>query len=570
VAGLGLVLGVQAALIGPPPGFSADELALVVQVDALGEGSWFSPHPYPEVDPERRAVPDHLAATSEQGYTSYPKHPLVPLVLRWATDLVGGAGPQVVLIAGQVAAAVAVARVVRVVAPRAAPAAFWLVGAGSPLVLHAHVLWMHGWGLALGAIATGATLGLARSGGPAGHRWRAAAVLGVSLAALVLVRTEGLLFAGAVAAALAAAAWPRRDRWLAAASVAVAMGGLAVHRAELWWIRQLVGEVAFPAWAAGDAGFWAQRGWAVALNLLHPGYHPTAAVGQVAGMALLAVAAWRLRRGGGGAGVLVPAAAGAALHVAAMYLPAPSPVPGLVPAFPLLFVPALLAGRRRRPAGEALAPGRPRGPRPAARPAGRAGEADARVLAHLALVTVGLVAATAYASGAGIDWGGRYSQLAVPALAALAALRLDELAHRVDVRRFTVVLVAATVAAAPAVTLRLAGDTRRVAQAGAAMVERASTLEPGPDTGLAVVVTPDVRLGRLLAARSDAVTGLRAGGGQHLGLLLGRLGERGAGQVLVVGVEPFDLDTPARAAGWRAGPPEAITGRVWARLLERG
>lgn len=380
-----VLTGVLSALVlalGPGPGVTLDEYALQAQVDALDEGSWLRPHPYPTVDPEMTAYPDHLAVRTDSGFAAYPKHPLIPVVLLWSRRVVGDLGPWFVVLAGQVAAATAIRRLISQVAPRWACPGFWLAGLGSPLLLHAFVLWMHGWGIALAAVATGRALAVVSPcGASASRRW-ATVLLVLVVALLPLVRTEGVLFGGALSGALLIEARRRRCRRTLSVAVLVAGATVLARLFESAWIRAAVGPIRASGTDPSAHLSWAEgRVSAVVFNLLFPGYSASRLAMQGIATILLLAAAWWSRRRARGSFVAAFALCGAALHIVALHVPSASPVPGLVPGLPLLLVPLLLP-RTTHDRSEGL-------------------------LIPLAVLLLAGVAATAYPAGGGMDWGGR-------------------------------------------------------------------------------------------------------------------------------------------------------------------
>jgi hypothetical protein len=538
------LLGLAGA-VGFRPGFTVDELAVLAQVEALAEGSWTVPHPYPEVDPNGTAFPDHLALAAGDAYAHYPKHPLVPAVFLAARSAIGPVGPWVVVLLGHVAAALAVSRVVRQVAPGVATTAFWLVGLGSPLVLHSLVLWLHGWGLALAAIAT-------EAGVVANRRRGRGAVVPVMVAvgavgALALLRTEGVLFGLALGGALGLEGLRRRDRLQVLGGAAVGVATLVVWRAEALWVSATVGELRSFADDAFAGGFLTGRISGTLVTFALGGYGTRAVVATVA-IVLMLVAAWWARRGTRGPELWLLLAAGAGMHVLALHVPTASPVPGLVPALPLIFVGLVLPGRGRVD--------------------------DDRFLVLVAVANSALVAATVYPAGSGADWAGRYALLALPALAGLVAPRLAGLGGRLERRDAVVVtalLLATSLAALPAVAGEVRRATATVAGVEAGLIAESARVAPAARTGLPVVVTDDNRLGRILAMHPDEVTALRADTGERLRALLVALRLDGVDEALFAVIEPPDATALAaiEAAGWDVGDPRALV-RGSVRTLRAG
>ena len=524
------ILGAIALAIGGGPGFTVDEVALLSQVNSLESGSWMTPHPHPSVDPDLVAYPNHLAVRTDGGFSAYSKHPLVPLVLLWSRSVAGGFGPWLVVLIGHVAAATAIARVIRLVVPRWETAGFWLAGLGSPLVLHALVLWMHSWGIALAALATERALTVVQDESRGRLRLdRVAAVL-VAVAALPLVRTEGALFGVALAGALGLDALRRRCPQVLCVAGLVVGTTMAVVLLEAAWVRAVVGEYRDVGENPSAHLSWIQqRGSAVVSNLLTAGSRPGTVIAITISSTLVILAAWSSRRGVRGVKVWALAGVGAALHVAALHVPSATPVPGLVHGAPLLVVPLVMVRPARHPAERILVP-----------------------LIGLYLLGVAL---TAYATGGGADWAGRYSSLGTPALAALAAVRLDAQRRLIgprDARVLLGALLAMTVAAGPAVIRYVGESVDTLSAQRAAIDERVAQVAPDPVVHRPVAITEDPRLGRVLELAADRVAGLRAETSRELVPLLERLRAAGSVEVLLVRYAPVTpTDVAAiEGAGW--------------------
>lgn len=538
---LTILLVALAMAVGPAPFITTDEHALLAQAKAVASGSWLVDHPLPELDMGGRTYPDELAGrTSDGRYAPYYKRPAVPTVLALAHDLIGPLGPRLVVVAGQVAAALAVARLVRRIAPDLAIVSFWLTGLFSPLAFHNHVLWMHSWALALSAAATEALLVLDR--GASGRRAVASgAALTASVVAMVLVRTEGLLFGAAVAAALAGSGLTRRRPRLAVAAGAVAVVAWGVRLLEGLWVASVAGELE-PARFARPSGLVFQRVAAITNTFLMGGDTAASSLLATAALGALVAAGLIARRSDGRGLVIVVGSAGVVLHAAALFWPTPNLLPGMVPALPILFVPLLLGG----------------------------GGKEGRALGTLAVVMLGLVALSAYPKGAGLDWGGRYALAAVPALAALAADRL-RLPSGPDVpgrRALALVLLAVTAVSGPAVLRRVVVDHERVTELERALERRLEEAAVEPASGRPVVLALDSRLGRLLSVHPHAVAALRASPDQLEPLLEG-LRTEGIAEVLVLDFGDLDLGSAPQRAGWRVGPGEDLGGSLVATVLSR-
>lgn len=338
---------------------------------------------------------------------------------------------------GLVAALAAAAAAWRLAArwdPRAAPLAFWLV-ALSPLLIDTTTLWAHPLGTACAGWAMVAVAELWRHPLPAraaavtgeptpadstgdgmaptrGHLVGWAAVLVGALALGAAVRTEAVFWTLAL---VATALLAHRGRAVVAAVLTAAAGAAGVWIANRAWGASLRAgrlPIETSVEALRDSHGWLASRIPAAWQLL--GTWRGAGWGQLLsfGAMLLAVGAARALHRAGQERRPTPAAALAALGVAAaMYLAkgmvAPDvPIPGIVAAWPVVAV-ALAAGRW-----------------PAAGPV--AGPGPRWLLVPAGLMTA-IVLATQYESSGGLQWGGRYLSMTYVPLAAAAAIAVAPL-----------------------------------------------------------------------------------------------------------------------------------------------
>ena len=419
-----LLVGV-ALWIGARGQISVDEGAAAAQATQLADhGSWGFEHPLASVDPDGSAFPLRHADRTDDGYVPLAKHPLYPVVLSWADDLGGTAGMVGLSLVGVVGAALAAGWFAARLDPRLAVPTLYVVGLGSPLLFDGSLLIAHALGAAAVGLATVALV-LHHERGATVTAWLAPTAIG--LVATVLLRGEGVLLVGALAGVAGVLALRTRSAvWLATASVAAASGVGAVLLDRAWNSAVLGDGIALPrAPVAGDPWLGARLD-GFGTTMLDPAYGDRPAdLLLVLGAALLAVAALALRRRGDDervAGVLAVAAAG--LVVAWAATDPPSPVPGLLLAFPVLWF-GLAAGRWW-------------------------GSATARVAVAVSAVFALAVFATQYRQGGGFEWGARYLALALPivvpvALAGLAAAA-DAVADRRTVRLVGLGLIGVTAA----------------------------------------------------------------------------------------------------------------------------
>lgn len=426
---LALVLVALMTVVGTSTSFSADEGAAIIQARSLAGGDgWFVDHPLPEVDPTGANFPLELSQRGAEGWAPFAKHPLYALLLAGA-DRVGGVTAMVLLsLLGTVAAAGLAAALARRLDPALSRPALWVVGLASPLLFDGYLLIAHSAAAALAAAAVLAAV-------VAVERRRAAVALGVvpALTACVLLRSEGLFIALALAAVAAVAAVRDRPARTAAAVAALgaAAGGVGGYLLDGWWTARIVGGggvAGAAAPAATDAGgFLAGRVQGFVVTWLLPGYGGRPLVGLALLIMLLALMLGALSvrtHPERGRRIVVSGTAAAGAALVALAAGPGTVVPGLLLAFPLAAAGLLLVRRTTLVSTTARLAG------------GTAG------LFALAVV------ATQYAKGGSGEWGGRYFALAIPIAVPILLLALRQAARRLDRRAARSALVALTVCSA--------------------------------------------------------------------------------------------------------------------------
>lgn len=403
LAALCLVLIAGAAFVGTYASLSADEGAAIVQARQLAEHhSWIREHPYPTLDPQGRDYPYHLSARGEDGFAPFAKHPLYALVLSGLWRVGGINGLVGLSIGGTLVAALIAGRFARRLDPRYERFALWALGLGSPLIFDSYLVIAHTVGAAL---AGGLLLLVTRRS----SRHFAATLAGAAAlsATLVLMRTEGVLFAG-VTAVVVFVGSRGRQRWL---GVVTGVAGVAARFIERAWALRIVGppvtlrltaeEAARErASALGGGGIRGRIDGAL-LTLFHADYGGVPA-NALLGVALVGfVAAVVVGRSNRrlGVGLALVAAACTLTRVA---VAPPNLVPGLFVAAPIVWT-GIWAG---------LVAFEQRTFRP-----------DPRLVFVLGGFVLAVVA-TQYAYGGGVEWGGRFFALALPLAIPLAVAAL--------------------------------------------------------------------------------------------------------------------------------------------------
>ena len=390
--GLGLVLLLAAVLAWSErdSGFTVDEGSYAIQAEALDRGSWDLGWPFRAADPDGDHFPYHGGRVTDEAEHAYVSHPAWPAAL----SLVRGAGPEGVALRLLPAAAVVVAAFAawalagRLAGPAAAPWAFWVV-ATSPLLPNGQMLWAHAPATALAGVAVLAAVVLTGDR-PAAWAWLA---LPAAVAGLVLVRSEGLLFAAALAAVVGLVGLAQRAARTVAVGVVAAGAAGAALLGERAWIDGIVGDGGRVLSSRAGSGGWLHGRLEGAGTALVDGASTAGpALCSVAAAALVAAAAVGHRQG---RSRTVPLLAGAAVLTVVRLVVAPDdPVAGLLVAWPVVGLAALhprLDGR------------------------------STTILAGAGLFALAVLA-TQYDDGGGLQWGGRYlAPLLVPVAAVVGA-----------------------------------------------------------------------------------------------------------------------------------------------------
>lgn len=381
-----------------------DEGLYLAQADALVHGSWSIPLEAPEIDPD--GLLDQLSpqAVLDGRVIPYARHATYPLLLAPAYWVAGQLGTLLVSVLGTWGAALSAAFIARRVSAKYGPWALWMVGIASPLVFYAFITMAH----SLTAAAAGfAFLGVTRA---VDDRRPVHLVYGLPcVAAGVMLRSEGMVFALAFAVALAAGAVVHRrsireaSRWLVPA-LGVAIVGTAAYLFDMQIDEVLTGQGGYGLNAARIvtrssagpvAGTWA--------SLLRP-FHSTwadAGVSVPLGAAAIILGALSLR--------LVPSrpllplalSVGAALAGIGVLVNPPGLVTGLFAAFPVMVAGLIWIGRSQLQNPLVL-----------------------RGILTASLSSVALIA-TLYEVGGASEWGGRFFSILLPMLVPIAVLGLD-------------------------------------------------------------------------------------------------------------------------------------------------
>ncbi len=475
LAALGVVAAVYVAIYAwlPATGvFSVDESAVRYQSALLADGSW-------SVDAETVLVdrsldewqPMENAVAVSDGWSPYGKHPLVPALVRAGEDLAGEQGTRLPSLVGALAAAAVLGLLAARVRPGTGPLATVVIGLGTPVLFHSQPVWAHGPAIATAGVATfGAIRFLGRRAAPIVPLL----LLVGGIVLTILLRTDGLLWAGSLALA-ALVTTPRVGRrraiLVASAVVASAAIGLLIDGA---WTSALAGVGTGPTAASSVTSGPAERIAAVLTVLLGGAGAPVVAAGRMAAALLLVAAGWRHGRGESVGPTRLLLVLAVAVSVGTQ--PVATINPGLLTATPLVAW-GLGAIAARLVRGQRL-------PR------------EVALLAVAGAAQLGVVMATVGPAAGGGDWGARYAALALVGLVPAVWWALTDL-DRSTVAALTVCVAAASVGMIHTLHAGTAAS-ERVRDDLLALID-----EHEPDGGLVVVV--DGRDGRLLWREHDRV-----------------------------------------------------------------
>jgi len=500
---LTLILLVLVPVVGRPQSFLADEGAAILQARSLATGQgWILEHPLPEVDPEGAWYPVVNAEHGEKGFAPLAKHPAYAVLTAAAARVAGVTGIVLLSLAGTVLSAGLAAALAGRFDSRFVRPALWAVGLGSPMLFDGYLAMGHTLGAASATAAVLAAVVALQERRPA-----VAVLVAPAVAVAVLLRSEALLFAAAlalVATVLAVQRVHRRPALLMAGSVLAAAG--AAHLLEQVWIARIAGEpvTALVPVPSSGADFLRGRVDGFLATWVNPAYGGSLNL-RLALLLLIPAIAWcasRVRADPGDrAGILGGAAVAAAAALAAWTIDPTNVVPGLLVAFPLATA-GLLVLRRRLFKDVGLA-----------------------VVAATAGLFALAVLGTQYSEGGNAEWGGRYFALLVPAAIPvfLAALYAQGLALSVLVRRGAAL---ALVVCSLALSAMAIGGLRASNKAGVEMAARVEAAGRATGDPRPVVLTtwgagprllwPTFEDHRWLYARgpdlADAASRLRAAG----------------------------------------------------------
>jgi hypothetical protein len=453
------------------PVWLADEGGMRLQAELLADDrGWSLQRPFAELDPEEITTPIESASINGEEYTPFAKHVVASVALGAARRIAGPIGLILLSILGTALAAWVVGAIAEGRRRGTGRWALWALGLGSPLVIYSYTSTSHTIGVALAAVAVASAVAVL-SGRLA---WAVPLLLAVAVGPQF--RNEALLFGGAVAIVLLAFSLRpfRLARFAVALGVAAAAAvGFAGNLA----LEQSVGgalSVPVDTTAPGAVERIVNAGTSVLVRVSTDDAVAAVAVFALAGATVLLLGWLRhepqaTKRHLFHAGLVIASAA-------ALLLVGPAHVYGLLLAFPLLFG-GLLTIRSEVWSVETY-----------------------RFLLIIGTVYMVAVLLTQDFGGGGVQWGGRYLFLALPALLPPAIAGIAAAVERLD-RDAVRVVVAAVVIGAGALTITsiqvLSERHQGTEGVVAAMSAAAATVGPAGDGGGPVIFSQFTNVGRM-------------------------------------------------------------------------
>ncbi|GJM37456.1 MAG: hypothetical protein DHS20C19_08230 [Acidimicrobiales bacterium] len=400
-------------LLTHPMGFlSTDVGGKLATLEAMERNGGVSPdlgYWAADVDPDGSLYP--MFRTSRVGDTWVNVTTVPMLLLALPLYLLGGAvAAGLIPVAGTVAAALGARALARRLGADGT-AAFWIVGAASPLTIYALDFWEHSLGVALMVWAVALALDASQPDG----RARGAVVVGVLFGLAAAMRQEALVYGFVTGAALGTRLLVGgRLLGALARGGALLLGFAAAFAANSVLEDLVIGDSRRAGRSAGTAsrvgGDLALRAEEAVMTLASP-FARSQAVYLVLALVLLGGLVELGRRadldGDSVRPIALVVGAIGALLVADIAASGMSFVPGLAATTP---VAALALGRRW-------------------------GTGDQRLVAAIAVGSLPLVWAVQYTGGAGPQWGGRYILLTGTLLTVLATVVLRSERERIVLRR---------------------------------------------------------------------------------------------------------------------------------------
>jgi hypothetical protein len=453
------------------PVWLADEGGMRLQAELLADDQgWSLQRPFADLDPEEITTPIESASINGEEYTPFAKHVAASILLGASRRLAGPIGLILLSILATAIAAWVVGAIAEGRRRGTGRWALWALGLGCPLVIYSYTSTSHTIGVAIAAVAVASAVAVL------GGRLAWAVPLLLAVAVGPQFRNEALLFGGAVAIVLLA--FSLRPFQIARFAVALGVGAAAVagFAANLLLEQSVAGALSVPVdtTAPGAVERIVNAGTSVLVRVSTDDAVAAVAVFALAGATVLLLG-WlhhepqATKRHLFHAGLVIASAA-------ALLLVGPAHIYGLLLAFPLLLG-GLLAIRSDVWSVETY-----------------------RFLLIIGGVYVVAVLLTHDFGGGGVQWGGRYLFLALPALLPPAIAGIAAAVGRLD-REPARVVIAAVVIGAGVLTItsiQLLSE-RHEGTGGVVTAMSAAAVAVGPagDGGGPVIFSQFTNVGRM-------------------------------------------------------------------------
>ena len=508
--------------------FDPDEGALLMQVEVLGdEGSWFTPYWLNDLDPDGDGLAIQYAQFRDGEVAPSPVRPALVVITAAAWKLGGVTASTLLGLTGVVMAIGVAAAIARQLDPRAMLPTIWLLGATSPLAMHASVLRGHGPATGLAALAVwGVIVETGR-----GQRPRVLVVAGISLATFLAagLRREVVLLAVALATVMLYRAVRDRSASPAVLGTAPALAAVAAFLADRLAVQQIFGhQRSLPA-TGSDDGYLVGRLDSLS-SLVQPGFEDgdTLALALMLTAAVVTIAAAvRFLLVGDARELLVGTSLAATLLAIRLVAAPPDMVSGIIPAFPIGVAAVILA-----------APSIGRIPL-------------LKMLSGWFATFVALVVLTQYSIGGAWEWGSRFLAVGLVLVLPVAAVGLLRTWDLLPAGRLRAGLTAATLALAvlPLAMGLLAHRDARINNAA----NVATAHELAVATGSNLVVSTNPAVPRTDTTQIEGPIRWLWAWPDELAPLLSRLEDAGFDEVAFASREPTIAVEYLDPLGWEIG-----------------
>lgn len=423
-----------------------DEGVYSAQASSLSAGSWSSPRPAPDIDPDGLFDPILPTAVDGNMHIPYGRHPLYSLFLTGFYRAAGPMGLFLPSIIGGLLAATCAGIIARMVNPKYGIPVLLLTAVGSPILFNCYTVTAHNLGTGLAGLAVLAAFRAQAS--PLRHSWYWWLVLASAATLIPCIRSEGSVFAGALSLALLfvfVLTLRSSPQWQLA-TVGIAIGAFAVvgYRLDIIWTNSIAPFVGFYT-SPTDAIGGSQAGPlnAIRVALLQPwSYGGDASVPALIILISFVLSAVALKVRPSFQLLPIALLLFAAFSSLLWHFGYLTLVTGLVATMPVLVF--TVTGLRRVDLRDTTT----------------------QLLAAISVVSISVLLVTIYGDGGAAQWGGRLLQITLPTLIPLCVLGLHNsfrpLRHTGAVVGLTSIVI--VIGATSALSLRVNASYREISR----------------------------------------------------------------------------------------------------------